>query len=66
MDIEGLSEATLEKLIGRGLLHSYMDIYRLDDHRAEIIKLEGMGEKSWQRLWDAIQRSPEYHPLSGI
>ena len=57
MDIEGLSEATLEKLIGRGLLHSYMDIYRLDDHRAEIIKLEGMGEKSWQRLWDAIQRS---------
>lgn len=57
MDIEGLSEATLEKLIGRGLLHNYMDIYRLDDHRAEIIKLEGMGEKSWQRLWDAIQRS---------
>ena len=57
MDIEGLSEATLEKFIGRGFLHSYMDIYRLDGHRAEIVKMEGFGEKSWSRLWDAIQRS---------
>ncbi len=57
MDIEGLSETTLEKLIGQGWIHSYMDIYRLDEHREEIVKLEGFGEKSWQRLWDAIQRS---------
>lgn len=57
MDIEGLSAATLEKFIGKGFLHSYMDIYRLDEHRAEIIQMEGFGEKSWQRLWDAIQRS---------
>lgn len=57
MDIEGLSETTLEKLIGRGWLHNRMDIYRLNEHRDEIINLEGFGEKSWQRLWDAIQRS---------
>lgn len=57
MDIEGLSEATLEKLIGRGWIHSYMDLYRLDKHRTEIVKMEGFGEKSWQRLWDAIQKS---------
>jgi len=57
MDIEGLSEATLEKLIGRGWLHSFMDIYRLDEHREEIICMDGFGEKSWQRLWDAIQKS---------
>lgn len=57
MDIEGLSEATLEKLIGQGWLHSYMDVYRLDEHRTEIIKMDGFGEKSWSRLWDAIQRS---------
>lgn len=57
MDIEGLSEATLEKLIGRGWIHSYMDLYRLNEHRAEIVKMEGFGEKSWQRLWDAIQKS---------
>ena len=57
MNIEGLSEGTLEKLIGRGWLHSYMDLYRLDQHRSELVKMEGFGEKSWQNLWDAIQRS---------
>ena len=59
MDIAGLSEATLEKFIGRGWIHSYMDIYRLDRHKAEIVQMDGFGEKSWQRLWDSIQRSRE-------
>lgn len=57
MDIEGLSEATLEKFIGQGWIHSYMDIYRLDEHRAKIVRMDGFGEKSWNRLWEAIQRS---------
>lgn len=57
MDIEGLSEATLEKFIGHGFLHSFMDIYRLDRYQAQIVQMDGFGEKSWQRLWDAIQRS---------
>lgn len=57
MNIEGLSEATLEKFIGKGWIHSYMDIYELDRHKDEIVKMEGFGEKSWQRLWDAIQGS---------
>ena len=57
MNIEGLSETTLEKLIGRGWVHSYLDIYRLDQHRDEIIRMDGFGTKSWQRLWDAIQQS---------
>lgn len=57
MDIEGLSEATLEKLIGHGWLRSYMDIYKLDGHAAEIMKMEGFGEKLWQNLWDAIRHS---------
>jgi DNA ligase (NAD+) len=57
MDIEGLSEATLEKLIGRGWLHDFMDIYHLDEYQNEIVQMEGFGEKSWQRLWDAIQKS---------
>ncbi|ADL03727.1 NAD-dependent DNA ligase LigA [Lacrimispora saccharolytica] len=57
MDIAGLSEATLEKLIGRGWIHTYMDIYRLDRHRGEIVRMDGFGEKSWQNLWDAIQQS---------
>ena len=57
MNIEGLSEGTLEKLIGRGFLHNFMDIYQLDRYKDEIIKMDGYGERSWQRLWDAIQRS---------
>lgn len=57
MDIEGLSEATLEKLIGCGWLHDFMDIYRLDEHRDEAIHIDGFGERSWQRLWHAIQSS---------
>ena len=59
MDIDGLSEATLEKLIGHGLLHNYMDIYRLDEHKSVIVALDGFGERSWQRLWAAVQRSRE-------
>ncbi len=57
MNIVGLSEAILEKFIGKGWLHSYMDIFALDKHRAEIVQMEGFGEKSWQNLWDAIQHS---------
>ena len=57
MDIEGLSEATLEQLIGQGWIHSYLDIYCLDQHKAEIVRMDGFGERSWQRLWDAIQQS---------
>ena len=57
MNIEGLAEGTLEKLIGCGFLHSVTDIYRLNQHRNQIILLDGFGEKSWQKLWNAIQRS---------
>ncbi len=57
MDIEQLGEETLEKLIGRGWLHTYMDIYELDKHRKDIIAMDGFGEKKWQRIWDAIQNS---------
>lgn len=57
MDIEGLSEATLEQFIARGWLQDFTDIYRLDEHREEIIRMDGFGEKSWQRLWNAIEKS---------
>lgn len=57
MNIAGLSEGTLEKFIGMGWLQSCPDIYRLDEHRAEMIAMDGFGEKSWQKLWDAIEQS---------
>lgn len=57
LDIAGLSETTLEKLIGHGFLRSFTDIFRLDQHKSAIVALDGFGEKSFQNLWDAIQVS---------
>ena len=57
MNIEGLSLATLERFLNLGYLQSFQDIYHLDRNREDIIKLEGFGEKSFDRLWDAISRS---------
>ena len=62
MNIEGLSEATMEKFIGRGLLHSRADIYRLPDKGDEIKEMEGFGEKSFERLSESIDKSRESTP----
>jgi len=57
MNIEGLSEATLEKFIGAGWLKTFPDIYHLNEHREEIVAMEGFGDKSYERLWNAIDAS---------
>jgi DNA ligase (NAD+) len=57
MNIEGLSEATLEKFIGMGWLRDFTDIFRLDEHAGDIRNMEGFGERSWQRLWGSILSS---------
>ncbi|MCR5598984.1 MAG: NAD-dependent DNA ligase LigA [Lachnospiraceae bacterium] len=57
MNIEGLSEATLEKLIGAGLLHEFRDIYNLRDKSDEILSLEGFKEKSRANLIESIEKS---------
>lgn len=57
MDIQGLSEATLEKLIGLGWLNDFIDIYNLKEHKSEMIKLEGFGKKSIDKLLNAIEKS---------
>ena len=57
MNIEGLSESTLEKFINLGYLKDFTDIYRLGEYSFEIASLEEFGKKSWQRLQDAIQKS---------
>ena len=54
MNIEGLSEATLEKFIAKGFIHTFADIFHLDSHREEIVSMEGFGEKSFQNLMDSI------------
>lgn len=57
MNIEGLSEATLEKFIENGYLKRLPDIYHLDRYREEIIALEGFGEKSYDNLMQSIEAS---------
>ena len=50
LSIDGLSEATLEKLVQSGCLHDFADLFRLEEHRETIASLEGMGEKSCGKL----------------
>ncbi len=57
MNIEGLSEATLEKFIGCGFLHEFADLYHLDRYEAEIVEMEGFGEKSFANLMESINTS---------
>ncbi len=57
MNIEGLSESILAKFFDKGWLSEYADIYHLDEHRDEIIAMDGFGEKSYERLWSAIEAS---------
>ncbi len=57
MNIDGLSEATLEKLIARGFVHEYADLYHLDRFREEIVQMEGFGEKSCANLLAGIEAS---------
>ena len=57
MQIDGMSEATLEKLIARGMIHEYADIYTLDEHKEEICRMDGFGEKSYANMHDSIEKS---------
>ena len=57
MNIDGLSEATLEKFILKGFLHEFSDIFHLSQYRDEITQMEGFGEKSCQNLLDSIEKA---------
>jgi DNA ligase (NAD+) len=50
MNIDGLSESTLEKFIAAGFIHGFADIFRLPDHRDGIVAMDGLGEKSYENL----------------
>lgn len=57
LDIENLSESTIEKFINLGWLNSIKDIYHLSDHENEMKTLEGFGKKSVEKLLDSIEKS---------
>ena len=57
LNVDGLSESTLEKLISAGFIHDYADLFRLEQHRAAIAELEGFGEKSADNLIAAVEKA---------
>ena len=59
MDIEGLSEATLMKMIEQGFLSELNDLYTLEQYKEQIIAMDGFGEKSYNNLIQSIEKSRE-------
>ncbi len=57
LNIEGLSEATLEEFLSAGIVKSYADLFRLEERREQIVTREGFGEKSWRNLVDAAEKA---------
>lgn len=57
MNIVGMSEATLERFLSLGFLHEYADIYRLKEHRGQMVLLDGFGPKSVDKLLNSIEES---------
>ena len=57
LNMEGLSEATLEKFISMGFIHEYADLFHLAEHRDAIVDMEGFGEKSYANLMDSIEKA---------
>lgn len=57
MNIDGLSESTLEKFIEMGFIKNYADIYKLHRHETEIINMEGFGKRSYEKLLTSINNS---------
>jgi len=57
LNIEGLSEATLEKFIGRGFIRSYSDMFHLDRFEEEICEMEGLGKKSYDNLISSVKKA---------
>lgn len=59
MNIDGMSEATIEKFVERGYIKTYADFYRLERYEAEISSMEGFGEKSYKNILAACKASQE-------
>ena len=57
LDVEGLSEATLEKFISAGILHDLSDIFSLGEHRDVIVNMDGFGEKSYENIVREVEKA---------
>ena len=57
LNIEGLSEMTLEKFIGKGFIQEFPDLFSLEEHKEEIITMEGFGQKSYDKLIENAEKA---------
>lgn len=57
MNIDGLSEATLEKFVDMGFIHEFADLFHLDRYQEQIVEMEGFGEKSYKNLIESVNRA---------
>ncbi len=57
MNIDGLSEATLEKFVDMGFIHEFADLFHLDRYQEQIVEMEGFGEKSYKKLIESVNRA---------
>ena len=62
MNIEGLSEMSLEKLIARGLIREPADLFRVEIFRDEFVNMEGFGEKSFENLKNSVEKAKDTTP----
>ncbi|MDY2960166.1 MAG: NAD-dependent DNA ligase LigA [Hornefia sp.] len=62
MNIDGLSEATLEKFISRGIIKEFADLFKLKEHENEIVSMEGFGKKSFDNLILSAERAAHTTP----
>ena len=59
LNIEGLSEMTLEKFIGKGFIQEFPNLFSLKEHKEEIIAMEGFGQKSYDKLIENAEKARE-------
>lgn len=59
MNIDGLSEKTIEKFIEKGFLTSILDLYKLEQYKSQIVKMDGFGLKSYNNLIKSIEKSKQ-------
>ena len=59
MNIDGLSEATLEKFIAMGFIHNFGDIFEIGKYKEQIVEMEGFGQKSFDNLMASLERAKE-------
>ncbi|MCI8549661.1 MAG: NAD-dependent DNA ligase LigA [Lachnospiraceae bacterium] len=59
MNIDGLSEATLEKFVDAGFVREFADLFHLEKHKEQILSMDGFGEKSYENLQASLERAKD-------